>query len=121
MTANGCEAEWPSVAAEVDSVLRLHQSPAASQEVVIVRLPTLSMQLCALSLVQAVEEIAAFFRLRCGRPSEQIDNMLEAISELLDGNRLDRQEKRELKRRQKYYRLIQTRRNPNRNRYATAT
>ncbi|QDV87211.1 IS4 family transposase [Planctomycetes bacterium TBK1r] len=70
--------------------------------------------------MQAIEELAAFLRLRCGSPGKQFDNLLETISELVVGNRPGRQEKRELKRRQKNYKLMKTRRNPNRNRYATA-
>jgi putative transposase len=70
--------------------------------------------------MQALEELAACLRLRSGRSSHQFDNLLETISELTVGDRPGRQEKRELKRRKKNYKLMQTRRNPNRNRYATA-
>ncbi|WP_404306171.1 IS4 family transposase [Neorhodopirellula lusitana] len=70
--------------------------------------------------MQAIEESAASIRLRSGRLEEQWNNLLEVISELIVGNRPGRQEKRELKRRRKNYRLMTCRRNPNRNRFATA-
>ncbi|WP_404307783.1 hypothetical protein [Neorhodopirellula lusitana] len=70
--------------------------------------------------MQAIEEFAASIRLRSGRLEEQSNNLLEVISELIVGNRPGRQEKRELKRRRKNYRLMTCPRNPNRNRYATA-
>jgi putative transposase len=70
--------------------------------------------------MQAVEEFASSLRLQSGRRSEQWANLLETISELTVGDRPGRQEKRELKRRQKNYKLMQSPRNPNRNRYATA-
>ena len=70
--------------------------------------------------MQAVEEFASSLRLQSGRRAEQWANLLETISELTVGHRPGRQENRELKRRQKNYKLMQTPRNPNRNRYATA-
>jgi hypothetical protein len=70
--------------------------------------------------MQALEEFASSLRLQSGRRSEQWANLLETISELTVGDRPGRQEKRELKRRQKNYKLMQSPRNPNRNRYATA-
>jgi hypothetical protein len=70
--------------------------------------------------MQALEEFASSLRLRSGRRNEQWENLLETISELTVGDRPGRQEKRELKRRQKNYKLMQSPRNPNRNRYATA-
>ena len=70
--------------------------------------------------MQALEEFASSLRLQSGRRKEQWENLLETISELTVGNRPGRQEKRELKRRPKQYKLMQTPRNPNRNRYATA-
>lgn len=70
--------------------------------------------------MQALEEFASSLRLQSGRRKEQWENLLETISELTVGNRPGRQEKRELKRRQKNYKLMQSPRNPNRNRYATA-
>ncbi len=45
---------------------------------------------------------------------------LKTQTQLTVGDRPGRQEKRELKRRQKNYKLMQSPRNPNRNRYATA-
>lgn len=70
--------------------------------------------------MQALEELAACLRLRSTNRAQQWDNLLETISELAVGNRPGRLEKRELKRRQKNYKLMTTPRNPNRNRYATA-
>ncbi len=70
--------------------------------------------------MQALEEFASSLRLQSGRRNEQWENLLETISELAVGDRPGRQEKRELKRRQKNYKLMQSPRNPNRNRYATA-
>ncbi|WP_419195312.1 transposase [Novipirellula herctigrandis] len=70
--------------------------------------------------MQALEEYAASLRLGASRRNQQWDNLLEVISELTVGNRPGRQEKRELKRRAKNYKLMQCPRNPNRNRYATA-
>jgi hypothetical protein len=70
--------------------------------------------------MQALEEFAASLRLGPSRRLQQWDNLLEVISELTVGNRPGRQEKRELKRRAKNYKLMQCPRNPNRNRYATA-
>jgi putative transposase len=70
--------------------------------------------------MQAVEEFASVLRLRSGRRIEQWESLLETISELKVGHRPGRQEKRVLKRRPKNYKLMQTPRNPNRNRYATA-
>lgn len=78
---------------------------------------------CRLSFtgaMQAVEEFASSLRLGSQRPQRQWDNMLETISELIVGKRPGRQEKRELKRRHKNYRLMTCPRNPNRNRYASA-
>jgi len=70
--------------------------------------------------MQAVEEFASSLRLQSGHRKAQWENLLETISELTVGDRPGRQEKRELKRRQKNYKLMQSPRNPNRNRYATA-
>ncbi len=70
--------------------------------------------------MQAVEEFAASLRFGPGRHNEQWDNLLEVISELGVGDRPGRQEKRELKRRQKHYKLMTCPRDPNRNRYAKA-
>ena len=78
---------------------------------------------CQLSFsgaMQAVEEFASSLRLGSQNHLAQWDCMLKTISELTVGNRPGRQEKRELKRRQKNYRLMTCPRNPNRNRYATA-
>jgi len=77
-------------------------------------------QLSFTGAMQAVEEFAASLRLGASRREEQWDNLLEVISEIEVGNRPGRQEKRELKRRPKSYRLMSCPRNPNRNRYATA-
>lgn len=77
-------------------------------------------QLSFTGAMQAVEEFAASLRLGSVRRAEQWDNLLEVISEIEVGNRPGRQEKRELKRRQKNYKLMTCPRNPNRNRYATA-
>lgn len=70
--------------------------------------------------MQAIEEFAASLRLGPVRRAEQWDNLLEVICEIEVGDRPGRQEKRELKRRQKNYKLMTCPRNPNRNRYATA-
>jgi hypothetical protein len=70
--------------------------------------------------MQAVDEFAATLRLGSGRRELQWNNLLEVISELRVGHRPGRQEKRELKRRPKNYKLMTCHRNPNRNRYATA-
>ncbi len=70
--------------------------------------------------MQAIEELAASLRLGSVRRVEQWDNLLEVIGEIGVGNRPGRQEKRELKRRKKNYKLMTSPRNPNRNRYATA-
>jgi putative transposase len=77
-------------------------------------------QLSFTGAMQAVEEFASSLRLGAGRREEQWESLLEIISELVVGNRPGRQEKRELKRRQKNYKLMQCPRNLNRNRYATA-
>ncbi len=70
--------------------------------------------------MQAMEEFASSMRLHSGRRAEQWNNLLETIAELTVGNRPGRQEPRELKRRQKNYKLMKSPRKPNRNRYATA-
>lgn len=85
----------------------------------------LSYQRCPSELsftgaLQAVEEFASVLRLGSRRRREQWASLLETISELKVGHRPGRQEKRVLKRRPKSYKLMQTPRNPNRNRYATA-
>ncbi len=77
-------------------------------------------QLSFTGAMQALEEFAASLRLGASRREEQWTNLLEVISELVVGKRPGRQEKRELKRRQKTYKLMTCPRNPNRNRYATA-
>jgi hypothetical protein len=77
-------------------------------------------QLSFTGAMQAVEEFAATLRLGSGRREEQWDNLLKVISEIEVGKRPGRQEKRELKRRPKSYKLMTCPRNPNRNRYATA-
>jgi hypothetical protein len=69
---------------------------------------------------QAIEEFASSLHLRAGWIERQWWNVLKTISELRVGNRPGRQEPRELKRRPKRYKLMQTPRDPNRNRYATA-
>ncbi|TWT80414.1 hypothetical protein CA13_18300 [Planctomycetes bacterium CA13] len=70
--------------------------------------------------MQAMKEFASSLRLGSVRGNEQWGNLLEVISERGVGNRPDRQEKRELKRRQKSYRLMTCPRKLNRNRYTTA-
>lgn len=70
--------------------------------------------------MQALEEFAASLRLASQPCKQQWSNLLETISEIEVGNRPGRQEKRELKRRPKTYKLMTCPRNPNRNRYATA-
>ncbi|QDT10935.1 hypothetical protein K239x_29280 [Planctomycetes bacterium K23_9] len=70
--------------------------------------------------MQAVEELASSLRLGSGRHHEQSTNLLETIFELRVSDQLGRQEKRNLKRRQKNYKLMHSPRNPNRNRFATA-
>jgi putative transposase len=69
---------------------------------------------------QAIEEFASSLHLRSGWIEKQWWNVLKTISELRVGNRPGRQEPRELKRRPKRYKLLQTPRDPHRNRYATA-
>lgn len=70
--------------------------------------------------MQALEEFASCLRLQSGRRDSQWNNLLETISELTVGDRPGRQEPRELKQRQKNYKLMKSPRNPNRNRFATA-
>ncbi len=70
--------------------------------------------------MQAVEEFASSLRLQSGRRDQQWDNLLETISELTVGHRPGRQEPREVKQRQKNYKLMKSPRDPNRNRFATA-
>jgi hypothetical protein len=70
--------------------------------------------------MQAVEEFASSLRLQPGRHDQQWENLLKTIAELTVGDRPGRQEKRELKRRKKQYKLMTSPRDPNRNRYATA-
>ncbi len=77
-------------------------------------------QLSFTGAMQAIEEFASSLRVGAGRRDQQWDSLLEIISELRVGNRPGRQEKREIKRRPKTYRLMTCPRNPNRNRYATA-
>jgi four helix bundle protein len=69
---------------------------------------------------QAIEEFASSLHLRTGWIERQWWNVLKTISELRVGNRPGRQEPRDLKRRPKRYKLLQTPRDPHRNRYATA-
>ena len=83
--------------------------------------PALKYELCPTPLsftgaMQAVEELASSLRMQSGHRKEQWENLLETISELTVGNLPGRQEKRELKRRPKQYKLMQSPRNPNRNR-----
>lgn len=85
----------------------------------------LRFQLCPTRLsftgaMQALEEFASCIRLRSGRRHEQWENLLKTISELTVGDRPGRHEPRELKRRAKNYKLMQTPRDPNRNSYASA-
>ena len=70
--------------------------------------------------MQALDEFAACLRLRSGRSNTQWESLLETVSEMIVGNGPGRQEKREPKRRQKNYKLMQEPRQPNRNRFATA-
>ena len=77
-------------------------------------------QLSFTGAMQALEEFASCIRHRSGRYAEQWESLLKTISELTVGKRPGRQERRELKRRQKRYKLMQKPRDPNRNRYATA-
>jgi hypothetical protein len=77
-------------------------------------------QLSFTGAMQAVEEFASSLRVGLSRREEQWDNLLTVISEIEVGKRPGRQEKRELKRRPKSYKLMTCPRNPNRNRYATA-
>ncbi len=81
------------------------------------------MHPCQLSFtgaMQAFEEYASILRLGSRRQDAQWESLLEIIADLIVGNRPGRQEKRELKRRPKNYRLMTCPRDPNRNRYATA-
>ncbi|EAQ77970.1 IS4 family transposase [Blastopirellula marina] len=66
--------------------------------------------------LQAVEEFAAALRWNPKQRDPQWSNLLQTIRQLEVGNRPDRNEPRELKRRPKEYKLMQT----PRNRYATA-
>lgn len=77
-------------------------------------------QLSFTGAMQALEEFAASLRLASQPSDQQWHNLLKTISEIEVGNRPGRQEKRELKRRPKTYKLMNCPRNPNRNRYATA-
>lgn len=77
-------------------------------------------QLSFTGAMQALEEFASCIRHRSGCYAEQWESLLQTISELTVGKRPGRQEPRELKRRQKRYKLMQKPRHPNRNRYATA-
>lgn len=70
--------------------------------------------------MQALEEYASSLRLHSGHRHDQWECLLKTISELTVGHRPGRQEPRELKRRPKQYKLMQTPRDPNRNRYSTA-
>lgn len=70
--------------------------------------------------LQALEEFSHGLRLRSGRKREQWDNLLQTIAEIEIARRAGRQEKRVVKRRPKSYKMMQTPRNPNRNRYAIA-
>ncbi len=70
--------------------------------------------------LQAIGDFASTIRVRAGRIEKQWWHVLKTISELRVGNRPGRQEPREIKRRPKQYKLMQTPRDPNRNRYATA-
>lgn len=70
--------------------------------------------------MRALEDFASSLRLAGSHTKQQWENLLETICELRVGNRPGRQEPRELKRRPKKYKLMQTPRNSNRNRYATA-
>ncbi len=69
---------------------------------------------------EVLEEFASCIRLRSGRRHEQWENLLETISELTVGDRPGRHEPRELKRRAKNYKLMQTPRDSSRNSYASA-
>jgi hypothetical protein len=77
-------------------------------------------RLSVTGVMQAIEEFASTLRVRAGRIERQWWNVLMAISDLRVGNRQGRKEPIELKRRPKQYKLMQTPRDPNRNRYATA-
>ncbi len=77
-------------------------------------------QLSFTGAMQALEEFAASLRLATQPSDNQWNNLLKTISEIEVGNRPGRQEKRELKRRPKTYKLMTCPRDPNRNRYATA-
>ena len=77
-------------------------------------------QLSFTGAMQALEEFAASLRLASQLCDQQWHNLLETISEIEVGNRPGRQEKREIKRRPKTYKLMTCPRNPNRNRYATS-
>jgi len=77
-------------------------------------------QLSFTGAMQALEEFASSLRHGSKRQDDHWESLLETISELIVGNRPGRQEKRELKRRKKNYKLMTCPRNPNRNRYATA-
>jgi hypothetical protein len=70
--------------------------------------------------MQALEEFATTMRLDSKRLPHQWENLLAAIAEIEVGQRPGRQEKRVVKRRPKKYKLMQSPRDPNRNRYVKA-
>ncbi|WP_372725545.1 IS4 family transposase [Novipirellula sp.] len=84
------------------------------------RFNLLPSQISFTGTMEAIEEFAASLRDQTSHRTALWKNLLITISEITVGDRPGRQEKRELKRRMKNYKLMKTPRDPNRNRYATA-
>jgi putative transposase len=84
------------------------------------RFNLLPSQISFTGAMEAIEEFAASLRNQTEHRTALWKHLLITISEITVGDRPGRQEKRELKRRKKNYKLMKTPRDPNRNRYATA-
>ncbi|QDV47440.1 Transposase DDE domain protein [Stieleria neptunia] len=84
------------------------------------RFNLLPSQISFTGTMEAIEEFAASLRDQTDHRTALWENLLITVAEITVGDRPGRQEKRELKRRQKNYKLMKTPRDPNRNRYATA-
>ena len=78
-------------------------------------------QLSFTAALQALEEYATARRLGAGSAQSQWQNLIATIASKVVGNRSGRQEPRELKRRQKNYKLIQVPRASHPNHYAVAS
>lgn len=81
----------------------------------------LPAQLSFTAAMQAVEEYAAARRLGAGPVQPQCENLLQSIASVLVGNRPGRHEPRELKRRQKNYKLLKIPRRLHPSHYSLAT